>query len=261
MIGLLPRGPVPATLTSGPVQRTKEDIAKRIAAGQRVASSDFPSYWLAEDVRGVLFNTQFGKCAYCERRREKKYESDVEHFRPKAAVTGETDHPGYWWLAYDWSNYFYACKPCNEGRKKTQFPLLPTGIRATSPNDSLETEYPELINPMDENPEDLLCYTWQHSEGRFVKVVGTDDLGRGAKTVSVLDLNRMSLFEEDRPELLKSLFNLAKTMIIARWKNNERVMEECRQDIAYETDRQRPLLGFRRYLFRQMDLTEFVATN
>ncbi|WP_210458766.1 hypothetical protein [Vibrio crassostreae] len=54
----------------------------------------------------------FGKCWYCESR-ESRSNMPVDHFRPKGGVTGCKDHPGYWWLAFDWRNYRYSCTYCN----------------------------------------------------------------------------------------------------------------------------------------------------
>jgi hypothetical protein len=84
------------------------------------------------------------RCAYCEGPREfDRYRGDAEHYRPKGAVTWrdegtgekcsarctlpdgeEIDHPGYFWLAYDWRNLVPACPACNSGKGKVdQFPV------------------------------------------------------------------------------------------------------------------------------------------
>ena len=46
-----------------------------------------------------------GKCAYCESPTDTVAHGDVEHFRPKSV---------YWWLAYCYDNYVYACQICNQ---------------------------------------------------------------------------------------------------------------------------------------------------
>ena len=65
----------------------------------------------------------FGKCAYCEDRIVSTQPGDIEHYRPKGCVTNEdgsrvmvdanggkkVPHPGYYWLAYEWTNLLYAC--------------------------------------------------------------------------------------------------------------------------------------------------------
>jgi hypothetical protein len=104
------------------------------------------------------------KCAYCEGIYEGGTWMDVEHYRPKAKVTldgnpqnivkitdakgEEIEHPGYYWLAYDWRNLLLSCKKCNSGKgKMNQFPI--NGRRATSPLDSLQEEDPLILNPYD----------------------------------------------------------------------------------------------------------------
>src|SRR5579872_571430 len=61
------------------------------------------------------------KCAYCER----ICKADIEHYRPKKAVDEEAQHPGYYWLCYEWSNLLPSCITCNrEGSKHNHFPVL-----------------------------------------------------------------------------------------------------------------------------------------
>ena len=59
-----------------------------------------------------LFNF---KCAYCERDLSPPW--DVEHFRPKGRVAERREHPGYYWLAYEWTNLYPSCQNCNQRRK------------------------------------------------------------------------------------------------------------------------------------------------
>jgi hypothetical protein len=55
-----------------------------------------------------------GKCAYCESPTDTVAHGDVEHFRPKSR---------YWWLAYCYDNYVYACQICNQVHKGDEFPI------------------------------------------------------------------------------------------------------------------------------------------
>ena len=55
-----------------------------------------------------------GKCAYCESPTDTVAHGDVEHFRPKSK---------YWWLAYCYDNYVYACQICNQVHKGDEFPV------------------------------------------------------------------------------------------------------------------------------------------
>jgi hypothetical protein len=58
-----------------------------------------------------------GKCAYCESPTDTVAHGDVEHFRPKSK---------YWWLAYCYDNYVYACQICNQVHKGDEFPIHAT---------------------------------------------------------------------------------------------------------------------------------------
>ena len=58
-----------------------------------------------------------GKCAYCESPTDTVAHGDVEHFRPKSK---------YWWLAYCYDNYLYACQICNQVHKSDEFPVHAT---------------------------------------------------------------------------------------------------------------------------------------
>lgn len=144
-----------------------------VAKNQGVAHSDHfkkPELWTASwrragQTRGVHKATLVGpepwlaKCAWCEQVRSSKRELDVEHYRPKVWATewagapplvSDTppaeinDRPGYWWLAFAWSNYSLGCKTCNQGWKRNLFPLA-------SPLPSVEGieqhEAPLLLDP------------------------------------------------------------------------------------------------------------------
>jgi uncharacterized protein (TIGR02646 family) len=81
---------------------------------------------------------------------------DVEHFRPKGSVKGDPGHAGYWWLAYDSSNYFLACNVCNSRRKSTSFPLEPGTTRiAWDTRLDLRLERRILLDPAEDAVEDL----------------------------------------------------------------------------------------------------------
>ncbi len=65
-----------------------------------------------------------GKCAYCESPTDTVAHGDVEHYRPKSK---------YWWLAYCYDNYVYACQICNQVHKGDEFPIHATTGMWTGP--------------------------------------------------------------------------------------------------------------------------------
>jgi uncharacterized protein (TIGR02646 family) len=108
-----------------------------------------------------------GKCWYCETR-EIRSDNPVDHFRPKSRVADCPDHPGYWWLAFDWHNFRYSCTFCNSrrrdpatgevGGKHDNFPLLNPDERAYTEADDIDREQPELLDPARQTDTTLIWY-------------------------------------------------------------------------------------------------------
>ena len=258
MIKLGPRPNVPPSLNSETVLNKKLELEEKILAGQEILSGDFPSYWLQDDVREPLWKIHHGKCCYCERKREIKRESDIEHYRPKSEVTEEIAHPGYWWLAYEWTNYLYSCKPCNETYKRNFFPLLNGSPRAVGPDQDTSIERPVFINPIDDDPESCISYNWWDGAEIYVKAIGCDCAGRGSETIKILNLNRLM---EDRAEPLSLLHTLAGSMIYAQRQNNQQMVAKFAKNIRAQTSAKREYAGFKRAFFKAQGLTEYVATD
>lgn len=92
---------------------------QEILNGTRV-SFEFKKIW--GDAKTQLMLEAHYKCAYCEKKidttgenqRESSF-SDVEHYRPSST---------YWWLAYCYENYLFACEICNRSYKNDKFPIL-----------------------------------------------------------------------------------------------------------------------------------------
>jgi uncharacterized protein (TIGR02646 family) len=108
----------------GEKRREKELELLRHAAG----GGDFDTeFWKSKGrqwkpAREQLFKETEWKCAYCESIKEKSREGAVEHFRPKST---------YWWLAYCYENYLFACTICNSEWKGDHFPV--DGVRLCGP--------------------------------------------------------------------------------------------------------------------------------
>ncbi|WP_285374265.1 endonuclease [Pseudomonas sp. lyk4-TYG-107] len=214
----------------------------------------------SDSVKKQLDELFHGKCAYCESFYASTAPVDVEHYRPKGAVHEDDTHPGYWWLGMDWENLLPSCIDCNRKRKqvmpqlstklltlqegprgfshgvlmssgkKDSFPVL--GTRAMSEDCPILDEYPLLLDPCRDNPEEHLRFHIdrsnlislvlpQQSDGRDVPVVGINgadaairavmeealELGlslRGVVSIHVYGLNRLGLVQE-RTRLLRQL--------------------------------------------------------
>ena len=153
-------------------------------------------------VRRALVEAQHDKCCYCESRLEVTSRKEVEHFRPKGAVQQEPGqeimYPGYYWLAYSWSNLLMSCNVCNSTHKRSLFPLVGHAARARSHRDNLDGERPLFIDPTREDPR-------RHIRFRGPAVVAATQ--RGHATIQGLGLRRSAL-EEARRERLARLKDL-----------------------------------------------------
>jgi uncharacterized protein (TIGR02646 family) len=149
-------------------------------------------------VKRQLIADQHGKCAYCETRFVHSSPGDVEHYRPKAGyrqtASQAVQGPGYYWLAYEWSNLLFACEDCNRIRKRQLFPLSndPAG-RARSHHDDLSQEAPLLLNP-------ATCAA-PESHLTFVDEVAQGLTPAGKASVKAYDLNRVALLDDRREQL------------------------------------------------------------
>jgi hypothetical protein len=101
---------------------------KRLAAelkllkGRLAGAKLDTSFW--KGAKKQLRTESGGKCAYCEGPSDLVTHGDVEHFRPKAH---------YWWIAYCYDNYLYACQICNQVHKGENFPLANETKRLPGP--------------------------------------------------------------------------------------------------------------------------------
>jgi uncharacterized protein (TIGR02646 family) len=156
------------------------------------------------DVRAALERLFHDKCAYCETPIGAGGDWDVEHYRPKGRVAERRDHPGYYWLAYTWTNLYPACALCNQRRKDAprwddlrefpaqgkvdQFPVADEAHRALAPGAQLAREQPLLIDPCRPDAEGRFAYGPQ---GDIRPSAGGDRAA--AETIRICHLERRRL--------------------------------------------------------------------
>ena len=128
-----------------------------------------------ESVKSALSLAQYRKCCYCESRFGATSYGAVEHFRPKGAVQQERgedrEYPGYYWLAYSWSNLLVSCERCNTSHKGSLFPLANPELRCRSHHDDAGVESPLFVDPAREDPR-------QHIRFRGAAVEHLTERGR-----------------------------------------------------------------------------------
>lgn len=239
-----------------------DPVAAAAAVVQEFSAKKPPFKTYRKDsVKTQLYAIFHGKCAYCETFYPAVAPVDVEHYRPKGGVSQDADHPGYWWLAMEWENLLPSCIHCNRLNKhatpklSTQlvelradgtgfseqykvttgkgnhFPIL--GLRATPASRDCSTEYPLLLNPCLDDPQEHLAFHVDrkkliglvlpkpHTGAGLPAHVSTTDLLpafaeeidqalkdklslRGAVSIHTYGLNRLGLVQ-DRTRVLRQL--------------------------------------------------------
>jgi uncharacterized protein (TIGR02646 family) len=138
------------------------------------------SIYNSDTVRETLETIQKNKCCYCETKSTRS-NSDVEHFRPKAAYSsdfkGKSMYPGYFWMAYDWDNLFLACQVCNQIFKNDFFPVEDEKTRAQLNAFNIENENSLFVHPSKDEPENEIEYRESRPFGKTEK---------GKKTIAYL---------------------------------------------------------------------------
>jgi hypothetical protein len=179
------------------------------------------------DVKLALRQLAGGNCAYCESKVGAVGAREVEHYRPKGAISGLSGHPGYWWLAHLWENLLPTCRDCNkslrqhivtagmtesevlrlQGKraatifgKANQFEIQ--GQRAVGNGCSLDREDPLLIDPCRKDPSAHI--TWDFSAELTLIEPTRSGAGYsvyGAYTIKTCALNRAELVLDRIPAL------------------------------------------------------------
>ena len=168
-------------------------LARAQAASQAVSDgadpNDFSAVW--RDLKDGLANLLHDKCWYCESTIDRS-DNAVDHFRPKGRVSDATKpHFGYRWLAFDESNFRYACTYCNSRRKDVEngtaggkadrFPLLNEAQRVYA-SGAITEEQPMLLDPCEISDWRLLgC----HQENGQPCATSTEGIAKRRAEVSI----------------------------------------------------------------------------
>jgi uncharacterized protein (TIGR02646 family) len=207
-------------------------------SGERAFDFDGDIYG-SDAVKQALIDAQHRKCCFCESKIRHVTYGDVEHFRPKAGYRQTPDQdlqrPGYYWLAYEWTNLFLSCPLCNRRYKANVFPLRNPEDRATSHRDEISKEKPLFLHPGQDDPE-------EHIGFREATAFARDGSERGGRTIAALQLNRDALHEMRRDyyetafKELKGLLrfldsgNLSTAQEQEAKRHIKRILERTRED-------------------------------
>jgi hypothetical protein len=203
-----------------------EAIAALDSAERAKAINQRSAIWA--ELKPALKGLSHNKCWYCESK-DLRSDNAVDHFRPKNSVKGTerfpaaSGHPGYWWLAFDYTNYRFSCTICNSirksaggtsGGKQDCFPLFDEQHRAKCDHDDTDEELPLLLDPT--NPADLGAL-WFDDSGTAVprpKKPGESDVSyerwraRAEESIALYHLNHPDI-KEARHRLAQQIRQLA----------------------------------------------------
>jgi len=238
----------PPTLSSERVSRAAASVSALASSGT-LRSSDFESFWNSPDVREALYEMQNHKCSYCERLRDARRESDIDHFRPKAH---------YWWLAYEWKNLLFTCRKCNQEHKKDQFPIRDEAVRANGPDCDLDLEESLLLDPCKDDPELFLKWDWWTIfAGNSLALVDHRD-ERGRTTVATLGLNSGELPPE-RGRIVLRIDALITKYRAGVYFGNNMLINAAVDDIERELAPDQEFIGLKRAMLRSAGLGSVVS--
>jgi uncharacterized protein (TIGR02646 family) len=186
-----------------------ESRARALAEG--VAHAVSAAVYGHPQVRMALEKLFHDKCAYCEGKSFGQADWDVEHFRPKAGVAERDDHPGYYWLAYEWENLYLSCTHCNQRRrdrprwgdtsagiaqgKLDQFPLARESSRAMGPGDDHLEEEALLLDPCRDDPEQHVRFDVHGAP------LPVGDSLRGSASIAIFHLARKRLRDQRKSRI------------------------------------------------------------
>lgn len=180
-----------------------------------------------KSVKSKLKKAQHNKCCFCEKGQDDEFGA-VEHYRPKGGYKSTKEEtlnkPGYYWLAYTWTNLFFVCSACNSvSNKGNLFPLVHELKRAKSHNEDESLETPLLLNPSGEmDPRDHIYFTGSLPNPK-------DNSIYGKKTIEICGLDREALITK-RDELLDNIES--KLAILAKKENyNNAIVEKAKKFI------------------------------
>lgn len=138
------------------------------------------------------------KCWYCEIRNTRS-DHHVEHYRPKNRITNDDGsiENGYWWLAFDYTNFRIACSYCNclhrgvddvTRGKADKFPLLERSSRALPSTDPAD-ERPILLDPTNPVDPPLLTFLDDGRASPIIPEISDILYHRAEMTINILNLN------------------------------------------------------------------------
>ncbi|MDP0501413.1 MAG: hypothetical protein Q7P63_15070 [Verrucomicrobiota bacterium JB022] len=228
-----------------------EGVAEKLKARNKIID-DNCNHW--GELKDWLLALSHGKCWFSEAKDVYNH-WHVEHFRPKkqAKEIDGTEREGYWWLAFDYSN-FRICGSVGNSKKGGWFPLHENSNCSTFDCRCEDSEAAYLIDPTKQCDVALISF---QEDGNAIPLESDEeswDWKRADESIKRLRLNTYDRLPEERRKLANKLKDLIDRFLIekSRYKPgvNEaprgKMDEIARQIIAYLDERE-PLSAYARW--------------
>lgn len=156
---------------------------------------DHSTHW--GELKPWLTVLSLGKCWFSEAKDIASH-YDVEHFRPKKAAKAldGTVRDGYWWLAFDYTN-FRLCGNVGNRKKGGWFPLSDESCLSSFDRPREDMEEPYLLDPTKASDVNLIAFD---EEGKAIPEPSCTDwqAARVEETINRLKLNEHTNLAEER---------------------------------------------------------------
>ncbi|MCR8853513.1 AAA family ATPase [Lysinibacillus fusiformis] len=192
-----------------------------------------------EEFRKNFFNYCNNKCVFCETPLRNN-NLVIGFYRPiKGAlntINGQFSKQHYSWLAKEWSNILVLCIECNRA-KSNRFPIDGEFCSLYSDNIEINKEKRLLLNPFKDYPERNYFYD---EEGMLIPKTK-----KGKVTIDLLNLNRPSLIDERKGEIIE--FN----NLCLHFRDSNRDENHLNR-LVREINPESPFTGIKRFHLKQM---------
>jgi len=171
---------------------TKELLAAVDVKSRNKVIDKYVTLW--GELKKHLSDLSHKKCWYSESKDNYSH-CHVDHFRPKKEAIGldkKTDFGGYWWLAFEWTNYRY-CGGAGNVRKNSYFAVKSN--KANNPGEATDDEIIYFLDPTDIDDPLKITFT-EEGITKPISIKNTDwDFIRAEYTIHYLNLNFENLKE------------------------------------------------------------------
>ncbi|MCP4574747.1 MAG: hypothetical protein GY846_00465 [Deltaproteobacteria bacterium] len=178
-----------------------------------------------------LLEQSHNKCWHTEALNDSSH-YEVEHFRPKKWRNNSFE--GYWWLAFDWTNY-RVCGNAPNRKKGSFFPLHPDSRRATSDKQHLlDDELFGLLDPID--PADPLLLSYD-DDATCIPTPGCGgwEKKRADMSIERYGLNSLQHLREGRQKIWAKCRSIVDELAMLHSKNQKTPTADSRAKIKEKT--------------------------